>query len=72
MKVTKESAEFQRVTVVLETEEDVMSLYRITCNGLYSDLSKKYSGDILTNVIDFKAGLHRALKGNIPEGQRVY
>ncbi len=73
MKVTREEAGFKKVTIVLETEEDVLNLYRMSCNGLYGDLEKKYEDmDVLSDIINFKGDLHRRLEADVPAEKRVF
>jgi len=70
MKVTREPAEFKKVTVVLETEQDVLNLYRLTCDNMYEFLIEKYGFTVGGNVVGFKERLHSELSNDIPEDKQ--
>ncbi len=71
MKVTREYPEykFRKITIELETEKDVLNLYRLTGDGMYYFFKEKYGSDIVREdggIIDFKANLHEELEDSIP------
>lgn len=79
MKVTTDSQEFQKVTVVLQTQEDVLKLYRLTCDGMYYFLKKNRFGDQVisctdscVDLLEFKADLNKKLGENVPSTEKKY
>ncbi len=73
MKVTREYPEykFKKITIELETEKDVLNLYRLTGDGMYDFLRDKFSKEIAddindNNIVSFKSILHDKLEDSVP------